>query len=549
MDRAALKLGMPFVGVALLVFAIVVNTTLNYPEASIALFSLSGIVLLVWTLKSRALFKRMAVHRGLKIALSSGVSSVLVLVVVLGIGMLLEKPRFNKTWDVTRDGVNTLAPQTHKVIQAFNSESRKTDILAFFENEGEKAKFRDLLLLYESAGLRTHVEYVDPAADPTRAIAEKITLSNTVILKDGGQDARVTSFTEEKMTNALIKLQKKEVKTIAFTKGHGEAELRSDEGDGLGIISQDLESSSYQVIEQSLLERSELTASEVNLVAIIGPKYDFQDAEIGILDAYISSGGALLVMIDALVKAPRLQSFLMKHGIKLQNDLLILSDDDPRGRLLGQNNAIVSEFDAFNPVTKDFADNSGVALISSFTRSVSESESGQANLKVSVVGKTGGGILGINGVQDPKDLKDVDQEDLSDGPFGVIAVATGMSEGENLASADGHAHHGHTKVVSDPPASTAVTPAKKTRIVVMGSSNFATNAGVQRVENFDLVMNAFNFLIADESLIALRPKDSTKTRLDVSSPASQFHLLIISYLVPFLFLGGGVYHWLRRRAV
>ena len=109
-----------------------------------------------------------------------------------------------------------------------------------------------------------------------------------------------------------------------------------------------------------------------------------------------------------MVPVPTLNGLLEKYGVLLSNDLLILRPDDPRTVFLGQNNAIVSDFDDLSPVTKDFAAQSKVAVIMPGSRSVKEVANNAAGMKVSLVAKTAPVIIKVKNVNGRAMLVKVD---------------------------------------------------------------------------------------------------------------------------------------------
>ena len=106
-----------------------------------------------------------------------------------------------------------------------------------------------------------------------------------------------------------------------------------------------------------------------------------------VLRAYLDDGRPLLVMIDALVSLPNLEAVLADYGIVIGSDILLLQPDDPRAQILGQNNAIVTEFSSFSPTTKDFAANGSIALVIANARSVDEKTDNVKKMKTSLVAK------------------------------------------------------------------------------------------------------------------------------------------------------------------
>jgi ABC-type uncharacterized transport system involved in gliding motility auxiliary subunit len=480
-------------------------------------WGLAVALLALWGWLDRAGFRKFFARKGAKYGASSGAVLLMTVAVLVSISIITSRPRFDKTFDLSRDQTNTLSDQSIKAVESLKTRDIELKVTAFFLEQQQEQGFRDLIGLYMAKGAKIVIEYINPQKDPTRALAEKLTSGNTVIFKLGNQENRVTTFTEEKVTNALVAVLKEGTKKIYFTKGHGEGQLTGQEASGFEFISQELKNNRYDVADVNLFDSGKVPDDTAALI-IAGPKYDFKDQEVQFIDDFISKGGSVLALVDAMTPVINLNKVLTKFGVSFNNDFMILRPDDPRAQLLGQNNAIVGEFDEFSPVTKDFARKSNVAILFQNTRTVSEHIDNAAKFKVSMIGKTAGETtVKVKNVNSAGDLRGIASDRIEQGSFAVMATATGKN-GE-----------------------------KDVRIAAFGSSQFITNQAAQRAENRDLLVNTVSWLTQDDAFISIRPKDQTKSTLALSSGGATLNLLFISYIYPFLFLGFGAFYWLRRK--
>lgn len=474
-------------------------------------------ILALWVWLDLDGFKKVFARKGAKYGASSGIILVLAVGVFIGISVISSRPRFDKTIDLSRDKTNTLSDQSVKAVETLAKKEAPLQVTAYFIDQQQEQTFRDLMGLYLGRGAKINVEYVNPQKDPTRAMAEKLTSANTVVFRLGKQENHVTTFSEEKITNALVAVLKEGSKKIYFTKGHGEGQLSGQDGSGFDLINQDLKNNRYEVADVTLLDSGKVPDDAAALV-IAGPKYDFKETETKFVDDFISKGGSVLTLVDALTPVENINKLLTKFGMSFNNDFMILRPDDPRAQLLGQNNAIVGDFDEFSPVTKDFARKSNVAILFQNTRTISEVPDNAAKFKVTLVGKTSGETtVRVKNVSSAADLRGITPERIDEGSFAVMATANGKA-GE-----------------------------KDVRIAAFGSAQFANNQGAQSAENRDLLVNTLSWLTQDDDFIAIRPKDSTKSTLSLASGGATLNLLFISYIYPFLFLGFGTFYWLRRK--
>jgi ABC-type uncharacterized transport system involved in gliding motility auxiliary subunit len=100
---------------------------------------------------------------------------------------------------------------------------------------------------------------------------------------------------------------------------------------------------------------------------------------------------------------------------------------------------------------------------------------------------------------------------------------------------------------SDDPA--ADTPEEdKTRIVVVGDSDFANNFFFHGTGGGDFFLNAVNWLTLEEDLIAIRPVDPSERSLRMMTPREvAFVQMTAIFLIPLIIFLIGVGIWWRRR--
>jgi len=90
--------------------------------------------------------------------------------------------------------------------------------------------------------------------------------------------------------------------------------------------------------------------------------------------------------------------------------------------------------------------------------------------------------------------------------------------------------------------------AKNARLVVVGDSDFATNAEFFNYGNGDLLINAIDWASRQEALISLTPKQSTPRF--VAPPTTQavgLIFLLTVIVIPGAVIASGIYVWLSRR--
>lgn len=492
-------------------------------------------------------------------------NTLLMLLILCAVGYLSSRSRFNGTVDITRNQSNTLSAQTVKVIDSYVTADKTVQVTGYFQNEIMQERFKALLGLYQNAGLSIDSRYYDPEAEPAKAIAAQITNANTVVVSLGDKDNRMTSFTEERLTNSLIAVLKEKTAKIYFSQGHGEGQLNGQNADDFDLIASELKGNKYELASFSMTSG---IPADADLIIIAGIKYDLKAAEIAPLRAYLREGKPLLALVDALVPVSRLNALLSEFGVTFADDFLMLRSDDQRAQLLGTQNAIVSQFDTEHPVTKDFAQKNQMALLMPYSRSITTGASRIAEISAKAIAKTADGVVAITEAKSQRSLKNISPNRIATGPFDVIAVASGSipvstppaavntqkgqdkeQKAQEKKPQDRKKSEGKGKDKGQEEQKKAAQKLHKKsfRLIVAGSSRFATNQGAQRAEHRDMLVNMVNYLVQDDDFIAIRPRSTMTSALRIVDRSSVMILAFLCFGYPFIVLGMGAWHSYRRR--
>ncbi len=441
--------------------------------------------------------------------------------------------REHKRWDLTANKVFSLSDQTRKVLSELQ---KPLAVRAFYEGGAQGPtslqSMRDQLNEYQYASKQVSVEYIDAVKDPIQAKNYQVQAYGTVVLQYDGRTERSTQMDEQSVTNALKKVIEGQAKKIYFVQGHGEHDITdSDCRTGYSGFSDALKSDNFEVAKLPLAQQGKVP-DDATVVVVAGPKTDYLAPEVDALRAFLKKGGKVLLLLDPPEKgdAPpmtNLLAFAKEWGITVGTDIVV--DASGVGRLInaGPEVPIAMPAEPSHAITRDFR------LMTAFPLSRSVTP---------IQGGTGGNVAQTLLETSPQSWAETDLKSL----FATSRPELNPDKGDKPGPISIAAAVSATAAGAPAPASPDL-PKPESRVVVVGDSDFASNAALGIQGNRDMALNIANWLAQQENLIAIRPHDPQDRRIQLTEDQTQRIFWIALLIIPGVLLGNGVRVWWKRR--
>jgi ABC-type uncharacterized transport system involved in gliding motility auxiliary subunit len=489
----------------------------------------AGLVcVLLYTLGQWREIARAFQRRQAKYGTVAALSVLVVLAILVAINYL--SSRQNKRWDLTASQTYSLSDQTRQVLGQLDAPVK----IYVFAREPEFERFRDRLREYEYQSRQVSVEYIDADRRPALVKQYGVQAYGTVVFDYKGRTERVTSDTEQDLTNGLIKVTTGQQKKIYFVQGHGERDSAGADRTGYSNVSTALGGDNFTV-EKLVLAQQGKIPDDASVVVIASPNLDYFPGEIEAIKTYLGRGGKLLALVDPPEKSgarlPNLFALLHDWGFELGNDIVV--DASGLGRLIGTDASVPL---AANYPVHAITDRFNVLTAYPLSRSVSPVSGG-------VNGRTPQAFIETS----PNSWAETDMAKLlTDGQVeleekrgdrkGPISIAAAVSAAATAAP--------DAKPAADAAAQTAKA---ETRVVVVGDADFASNAGLGIGGNSDMFLNMVNWLAQQENLISIRARPDDDRRITLNADQQRRINWFTLLFLPGLILGAGVYTWWSRR--
>lgn len=450
-------------------------------------------------------------NRRLRFGSASLLLSSLALVALVVLNVLAS--RGTQSWDLTRSGLNTLAPQSVLAAKRLDSDLIVIGLFRTAPGNGQ-TQAEALVALYRAQSSR--IVYRSASFDTDVADLRKysVTEPGTLVLDYRGKTQLLTPAlqTEQDFTSALLKLESDRAPVVCWAAGVG-GRSRSDTGqNGYSSVADILARNNFET--QDLL-MADLTAipSACDEVVVIAPAVALSAASVKAVGDYLAAGGSLLMAGDPWSQTPAaaasLNDVMKPYGLGFSGGLVVEPDAS-------------RAFDAITPAEFEYGS-------SPITRDIQ----GFASLfpqTTAIVGTPGATATAV-----------------------VIAATTSRSY------AIGTPRQDITRQAADTPGpfrimETLEVPAgqKTARIAMLGTSALAENRILppsSNDANLELVLGTFQWLAREDTLISLPPKPPRALPLTLTQQDQSTVIFITIFLMPGLIVFGGVMVWWRRRLV
>ncbi|HXV28217.1 MAG TPA: Gldg family protein [bacterium] len=432
--------------------------------------------------------------------------------------------RNNRRWDLTGQKIYSLSSATLDLLQQMRP--KKVEVYAFFaQDDPNKNDFEIFLKECKLQHNRFEYRFYDPDRVPQLAKRWRIKEIQTVIIRYEGREERIINPHEQTFANALLRLVNPRVTPVCFVTGHGEAGLWGEERNGLKLFREALEENNYAVHE-ILLARDKVP-DFCQVMIVPGPQRDWSAEEFTHLRQTFEAGKSILFLLDPVDPGTgqSFDDFMKNFGIRLGADVIV----DKMSRMVGGDFLVpfVNQYAQDQPVTAAFE----MATFFPVARSVQLANKIPAGLAVSALAFSGSGSWAETNLA-TLEKGEAAFEAETDFP-GPIPIAVVIEKIESASEAD--------KALVERKIHLG-------RMVVVGDSDFITNAYLDLAGNKDFVLRAVQWLSKDDRSVSIA-KSAPQFQalfLDTQKRLLLLSTTILGYPLSFLLLGA-VSTFLRRR--
>lgn len=262
--------------------------------------------------------------------------------------------------DLTKNKLHTLTEQSKNIAKNINKE-----ITFYVWGYSESSSIVDLLKQYNSANTKINYKIVN--SDDVSTINEygfETDYPALVGVSSDGRNSYISNYdrytyddsyntidlAEQKLTNAIVNLSVDKSTKVYFIEGRS---AYSTSG-GIYYLTQYLSEEFYEIDTLNIVSTPAIP-EDCDILAIMGVKTDFTDAETEAICGYIEKGGDMIIAndidyVNTDLALPNFQKILDKYAVSMPNKLVM--DENTKNQVSGYNLVYQAEVSGSHEITR-----------------------------------------------------------------------------------------------------------------------------------------------------------------------------------------------------
>lgn len=446
---------------------------------------------------------------------------IFLLLFISTIGMLAwMSNHYTYQFDLTANKRHSLSNSS---IDLLNVLDKEIIVHAYATDDVTKKAISEVISRYQQIKNNFKLRLLNPDIDIDQAQQDGVVMDKpyAFVIHYNRRMEHIDSLSEQAISNALLRLNRRDNQQVVFLNGHGERDINSNDNRAYATLHQQLKEMGFNLQTINLLEQP--LPDSTKLLVIAAPVHDYLSGEIEQINKYIESGGNLFWLTDPgeLYGLDKLASSL---GLQFQDGIILDNNPSLRQTLNIDSPAIIPVTGySQHVITNTIRYNTLFPLVRGISPLTNKNTVN--NWQIEAL---------FNSTDNSwTETSELSEEMVFNANSGDIAGPITIAAALNRATSSQNNHQ--------------VKNSKTQRIVVIGDSDFLSDTYIGAGANLNLGLNIFNWLIGDDDFISIESKPSPDTKLQLD----ETQLMIIGFgfflIIPLILLGTGFRIWYVRK--
>lgn len=465
-------------------------------------------------------------HSQLQLSIQKGIF-LLLFISILGM-LAWVSNHYNQQFDLTENKRHSLSSSS---ITLLNTLDGTVSVHAYTTDDVTRQAIQEIIQRYQRLKSNFELHLFNPDIDIEQAQRDGIVMNKpfAFVIYYQQRMEHIDSLSEQAISNALLRLSRRDNQQVIFLSGHGERELNGTDNRAYTLLNQKLSVMGFNLQTLNLLENK--LPENTKLLVIAAPSSPYLAGEIEQLQQYIASAGNVLWLVDP-GSLSGLEKIASSLGLQLQQGMIVDNNPTLRNTLNIQHPGIIPITEYFpHIITSSIRYNTLFPLARGISPLSNEH----------TINNWQAEALFSSGVKSWSDSAGLQQEIVFNSSDGDIAGPITIAVALHRKNSANDTLTGNNFTDNDS------TPKGSQRMVVIGDSDFLSDTYIGSGANLNLGLNIFNWLIGDDDFIALEVKPAADTKLVLNN--TQLAIIGFSFLliIPLLLLIIGFRIWYVRK--
>ena len=269
---------------------------------------------------------------------------IFLLLFISSIGMLAWiSNHYSYQFDLTANKRHSLSSNS---VDLLNTLDGAVTVNAYTSDDVTKQAINEIISRYQRVKADFNLRLLNPDIDIEQVQKDGVVMNKpfAFVIYYNDRMEHIDSLSEQSISNALLRLNRRDNQQVVFLSGHGERDIDGTDNRAYATLKSQLSDMGFNLQTLNLLENS--LPENTKLLVIAAPANPYLAGEVEHIERYIDDGGNLLWLTDP-GELFGLDKIATSFGLQLQDGIIIDNNTELRQTLGIEHPAII-------PVTEYF---------------------------------------------------------------------------------------------------------------------------------------------------------------------------------------------------
>ena len=202
---------------------------------------------------------------------------------------------YNQQFDLTANKRHSLSDSS---IELLHQLEKDITVHAYTTDDVTKKAISEIIGRYQHIKSNFNLRLLNPDINIAEAQQDGIVMNKpfAFVMYYNERMEAIDSLSETAISNALLRLSRRDNQEVVFLRGHGERDINGNDNRAYSKLNQQLSDMGFNTLAINLLENT--IPANTKLLVIASPSHDYLVGELEKIETYLADGGNILWLVD-----------------------------------------------------------------------------------------------------------------------------------------------------------------------------------------------------------------------------------------------------------